>query len=72
MLFGVSGLLLLLLKGRDGQVLEFDAHFKYLGSIVQNDVGQDKELNRRIGLATMFFGKLKSMVCTSKKVSLRV
>ena len=36
------------------------------------DVSQDKELNRRIGLATMTFGKLKSMVFTSKKVSLRV
>ena len=36
--------------------------FKYLGSFVQNDVSQDKELNRRIGLATMTFGKLKSMV----------
>ena len=37
-----------------------------------NDVSQDKELNRRIGLAAMTFGKLKSMVFTSKKVSLRV
>ena len=37
-----------------------------------NVVSQDKELNRRIGLATMTFGKLKSMVFTSKKVSLRV
>ena len=36
------------------------------------DVSQDKELNRRIGLATMTSGKLKSMVFTSKKVSLRV
>ena len=27
--------------------------FKYLGSFVQNDVSQDKELNRRIGLATV-------------------
>ena len=37
-----------------------------------NVVSQDKELNRRIGLATMTFGKLKSMVFTSKKVSLRI
>ena len=43
-----------------------------MGSFVQNDVSQDKELNRRIGLAAMTFGKLKSMVFTSKKVSLRV
>ena len=35
-------------------------------------IPQDKELNRRIGLATMTFGKLKCMVFTSKKVSLRV
>ena len=33
---------------------------------------QDKELNRRIGLAAMTFGTLKSMVFTSKKVSMRV
>ena len=45
---------------------------KYLGSFVQNDAGQDKELNRRIGLAVMTFGKLKIMVFTSKKVSRRV
>lgn len=57
---------------QNGQVLEFTTAFKYLGSFVQNDVSQDKELNRRIGLATMTFGKLKSMVFTSKKVSLRV
>ena len=38
----------------------------------QKSVSQDKELNRRIGLATMIFGKLKSMVFTSEKVSLRV
>ena len=54
----------------NGQVLEFATAFKYLGSFVQNDVSQDKELNRRIGLATMTFGKNKSMVFTSKKVSL--
>ena len=30
------------------------------------------ELKRRIGLAAMTFGKLKSMFFTSKKVSLRV
>ena len=57
---------------RTGQVLEFTTAFKYLSSFVQNDVSKDKELNRRIGLATMTFGKLKSMVFTSKKVSLRV
>ena len=58
---------------RNGQVLEFLATaFKYLGSFVQNDVSQDKELNRRIGLAMMTFGKLNSMVYTSKKVPLRV
>ena len=73
MLFGVSGLLLLLLiRLRNGQILDFATAFKYLGSFVQNDVSQDKELNRRIGLAAMTFGKLKSMVFTSKKVSLRV
>ena len=33
---------------RDGQVLEFVIAFKYLGSFVQNDASQDKELNRRI------------------------
>ena len=45
----------------------------YLGSFVQNDASQDKELNRRIGLATMSFGgKLKGMAFTSKKVSLRL
>ena len=44
----------------------------HMHSFVQNDVSQDKELNRRIGLATITFGKLKSMVFTSKKVSLRV
>ena len=57
---------------QNGQVLEFTTAFKYLGSFVQNDVSQDKELNRRIGLAAMTFGKLKNMVFTSKKVSLRV
>ena len=57
---------------RNGQVLEFATAFKYLGSFVQNDVSQNKELNRRIGLAAMTFGKLKSMFFTSKKVSLRV
>ena len=31
---------------RNGQVLEFAATFKYLGSFVQNDANQDKELNR--------------------------
>ena len=31
-------------------------------SFVQNDVSQDKELNRRIALAAMNFGKLKNMV----------
>ena len=50
----------------------FDTAFKYLGSFVQNDVSQDKELNRRIGLAAMTFGKLKGIVFTSKKISLRV
>ena len=45
----------------------FATAFKYLGSFVQNDVSQDKELNRRIGLAAMTFGKLKNMVFTSKK-----
>ena len=45
---------------------------KYFNSFVQNDASQDKELNRRIGLAVMSFGKLKGMVFTSKKVSLRV
>ena len=59
---------------RDGQVLEFVTAFKYLGSFVQNDANQDRELNRRIGigLAAMTFGELKGMVFTSKKVSLRV
>ena len=57
---------------RNGQVLEFTTVFKYLGSFFHNDVSKDRELNRRIGLATMTFGKLKSMVFTSKKVSLRV
>ena len=57
---------------RNGQVLEFATAFKYLGSFVQNDVSQNKELNRRIGLAAMTFGKLKRMFFTSKKVSLRV
>ena len=55
---------------RNGQVLEFATAFKYLGSFVQNDASQDKELNRRIGLAAMTSGKLKGMVFTSKKVSL--
>ena len=45
---------------------------KYLGSFVQNDDSQDKELNRRVGLAAMTFGTLKGMASTSKKVSLRV
>ena len=57
---------------RDGQVLEFVTAFKYLGSFVQNDASLDKELNRCIGLAAMTFGKLKGMVFTSKKCSLRV
>ena len=57
---------------QNGQVLEFTTAFKYLGSFVQNDVSQDKELNIRIGLAAMTFGKLKNMFFTSKKVSLRV
>ena len=57
---------------RNGQVLEFATAFKYLGSFVQNDANQDKELNRRIGLAAMTFGKLKKHGFTSKKVSLRV
>ena len=58
---------------RDGQVLEFVMAFKYLGSFVQNDASQDKELQAgRIGLAAMTFGKLEGMVFTSKKVSLRV
>ena len=43
-----------------------------LGSFVQNDASQDKEINRRIGLAAMTFGKLKGMVFTSKKISVRV
>ena len=51
---------------QNGQVLEFTTAFKYLGSFVQNDVSQDKELNRRFGLAAMTFGKLKSMVFISK------
>ena len=46
--------------------------FQTFGSFVQNDTNQDKELNRRIGLAAMTFGKLKGMVFTSKKVSLSV
>ena len=29
----------------DGQVLEFVTDFKCVGSLVQNDAGQDKELN---------------------------
>ena len=41
--------------------------YSYINS--QNDVSQDKELNRRIGLAAMTFGKLKSMVCTGWCVS---
>ena len=49
-------------------VLEFVTAFKYVGT----DAGQDKELNRRIGLVTMTFDKLKGMVFTSKKASMRV
>ena len=44
----------------------------YLGSFVQNDAIQDKELNKHIGLAAMTFGKLQGMAFTSKKVPLRV
>ena len=55
-----------------GQVLEIVADFKYLGSFVRNGLVQDEEINRRIRLAVMTFGKLESMVFTSKKVSLRV
>ena len=42
-----------------------------MNAFIQN-VSQDKELNRRIGLAAMNFGKLKGMFFTSKKVLLRV
>ena len=55
-------IIIIIMRLQNGQVLEFTTAFKYLGSFVQNDVSQDKELNRRIGLATMTFGKLKSMV----------
>ena len=50
---------------QNAQVLEFTTAFKYLGSFVQNDVSQDKELNRRNGLAAMTFGKLKGTFFTS-------
>ena len=35
----------------------FVTAFKYLGSFVQNDASQDKELNIRVGLAAMTFGE---------------
>ena len=38
---------------------EYEYWNEYLGSFVQNDANQDKELNRRIGLAAMTFGKLQ-------------
>ena len=40
----------------------FVTAFKYLGSFVQNDASQDKELNRRIGFSALTFGKLIGMV----------
>ena len=60
------------LQDGHGQVLSFVTDFKYLDSFVQNDAGQDKELNRSIGSAAMIFGKVTGMVFTSKKVSFRV
>ena len=43
-------------NANSNECLEFAAAFKYLCGFVQNDVSQDKELNRCIGLAAMNFG----------------
>ena len=39
-------------------------HFKYLGSIMQGNGGQDREIQRRINAASQFFRSLKKSVCS--------
>ena len=46
-------------------------NFKYLGSVVTADGGQDRELSRRLGLAASAFHQLHSRVLGSRNVSLR-
>ena len=49
---------------------EIQGHFKYLGSIMQGNGGQDQEIQSRINTASQVFRSLKKSVFTSNHVDL--